>query len=244
MGLALTALFTSPSPAATPETPNADQILRQACAQLAAAQQFSFKAHREMDPALVPGSEVAQIADIEVTVERPNKAVAESKSKKGLRRLYFDGQNFSLLDAKMNLYATIPMHTSIDGVVDQMDTRFGFVPPLAEFTVSDPHKEFHRDASGVSYLGRTTLPCGLLNLGNVQCEHLALTGPEADSEVWIGVNDHLLKKLVATFHRKGNPQLHITFSSWNLAATVNASDFTFTAPQGAQKIKMRPIAEN
>ena len=102
------------------------------CAQLAAAQQFSFKAHREMDPALVPGSEVAQVADIEVTVKRPNKAVAEANSKKGLRRLYFDGQTFSLLDAKMNLLRDHPAaHDHRRSTVDQMDTRFGFVPPLA-----------------------------------------------------------------------------------------------------------------
>jgi len=243
MGLALAALFTSPSEAATAEKPYGDQILRQMCAQLAAAKQFSFKAHREMDAALLPGSEVAQVADVEVTVERPNKAVAEARSKKGLRRMYFDGQTFSLLDAKMNLYASIPMATSIDGVVDQMDTRFGFVPPLGEFAVSDPYKEFQRDATAVSYVGRSTLPGGFLNLESVQCEHLALTGPEADSEVWIGVNDHLLKKLVATFHRTGNPQVRITFSSWNLNASVNPSDFTFTPPQGAQKIKMRPVAK-
>ena len=93
-------------------------------------------------------------------------------------------------------------------------------------------------------MGRDTFSKGgFLNLGSTECEHLALAGPEADAELWIGVSDHLLKKLVATFHRKGNPQLRITFSTWNLAASVTDSDFTFTAPQGAQKIKMRPIAK-
>jgi len=141
----------------------------------------------------------------------------------------------------MNLYATVPMRTSIDGLVDQIDERYGFVPPLAEFAVSDPYKEFRREASAVSYVGRSTLQTGFLNLGSVECEHLALTGKEADAEVWIGVHDHLLKKLVATFHRKGNPQLRIAFSTWNLDASVIDSDFTFTPPKGAQKIKMRSV---
>ena len=65
--------------------PNADQILKQMCAKLAAARQFSFKAHREMDPALVPGSEVAQSADVDVTVQRPNKVMAKSETEKGER---------------------------------------------------------------------------------------------------------------------------------------------------------------
>jgi len=240
LGLTLGVVSTSSAKAANT---SGDQILRQMCSQLASAHQFSFKAHREMDPALVPGSMVAQSADVEVIVLRPNKVFASATSSKGLRRLYFDGQTFSLLDTKMNLYASIPMRTSIDGVVDQMDTRFGFVPPLAEFAVSNPYKEFRREASTVSYVGRSTLPGGFLNLESVECEHLALTGPEANAEVWIGANDHLIKKLVATFHRKGNPQVRINFSTWNLNASVTDSEFTFTPPQGAQKIKMRPIGK-
>ena len=246
---ALTALFAWPvqaadsakSPAA--EKPNGDQILKQTCAKLAAARQFSFQAHREMDPALIPGGVVAQSADVEVTVLRPNKVVAEAKSKKGTRHLYADGQTFSLLDAKMNLYATIPMHKSIDGLVDEIDQIYGFVPPLAEFAVSNPYNEHRRQSTAVSYTGRSTVPTGFLNLGSVECEHLALTGKEADAEIWIGVNDHLLKKLVATFHRDGKPQVRITFSSWNLAASVTDSAFTFTPPKGALKIPMRPIAK-
>ena len=128
------------------------------CAQLAAAKQYSFKAHREIDTALVPDSNVAQVADVSVTVERPNKVLAIAKSEKGHRRVYFDGQTFSILDAKMNLYASLPMRTTIDGVVDAMDERFGFVPPLAEFTVSDPYKELRQDASAVTYQGRSKLP--------------------------------------------------------------------------------------
>jgi len=247
--LTLTALFAWPALAAgatkskAAAKPNGDQILKQTCAQLAAARQFSFTAHREMDPALVPGGEVAQSADVEVTVSRPNKVMAEAKSAKGQRRLYADGRTFSLLDAKMNLYATLPMRKSIDGLVDEIDERYGFVPPLAEFAVSDPYKEFRRQASAVSYAGRSTLPAGFLNFGSVECEHLALTGKEADAEVWIGVNDHLFKKLVATFHRAGKPQVRISFSTWNLAASVKDSEFTFTPPKGAQKIPMRPIAK-
>jgi hypothetical protein len=242
-GLTVAALFelaTLPAGATEPDKPNGDQILQQMCAKLAAARQYSFKAHREMDAALIPGSDVAQSADVDVTVQRPNKVMATSETEKGERRLYADGKTFSLLDAKMNFYSSIPMDTSIDGLVDQIDKIYGFVPPLAEFAVSDPYKEFRGEASAVSYIGRSTCPAASEGM---ECEHLALTGKEADAEMWIGVNDHLLKKLIATFHREGNPQLHITFATWNLAASVADSEFTFTPPKGAEKIQMRSIAE-
>src|SRR5271166_938202 len=91
----LTGTFLSPAMAATPAAPNGDQILRQMCAQLAAAHQYTFTAHREIDPALLPGAEVAQVADVQVTVSRPDKIAARAKSKLGVRRAYADGQNFT-----------------------------------------------------------------------------------------------------------------------------------------------------
>src|SRR5580658_2593067 len=102
LGLALLAVGASPARAddlTTAATPDADQILREASATLAAAQQFSFKAHRVMDPALLVGREMAEDAQIEVTVQRPDKVFADGKSQQGERRAYADGTNFSLVDA-------------------------------------------------------------------------------------------------------------------------------------------------
>ena len=80
-----------------------------------------------------------------------------------------------LLDEKNNHYAKVPMRTSIDGLVEQIDMKYGFVPPLAEFALSDPYKEFKRQARGFTYLGREKTREGFLGLGGVEChQHLAL----------------------------------------------------------------------
>jgi len=224
--------------------PNADKILRAASAKLAAARQFSFKAHREMDAALVVGRDVAEDTVIEVTVQRPNKVFAEGKSEEGERRVYADGKTFSLLDAKMNLYATVPMQTSLDGLVDKIDEKYGFTPPLAEFLLSDPYKEFHRQARTVTYLGPGSYNEGSPNAESVACHRLLLSGHGVEAELWVGVDDQLIRKLVATFNdRPGNPQIRIEFSGWNLAAKVTAGQFTFVPPQGATPIPMKTTAE-
>src|SRR6266566_5029961 len=64
--------------------PDADQILQQMSAKLAAAQNFSFKATREIDPALLAGRNVPENTRIVVTVQRPNKIAADSTSKYGV----------------------------------------------------------------------------------------------------------------------------------------------------------------
>jgi hypothetical protein len=221
------------------EKPDADQILRQMSDKLAAARTFSFEATRKIDAALIPGLNVPSKANVSAIVQRPNKIAARSESDEaGVRRFIADGHTLYLLDEKKNLYAAEPMHTSLDGLVEVLDEKYGFVPPLAEFALSDPYKDFRRQAQTITYLGEENVVAAFLGLGGVECHHLGLKGKDADAELWIGVSDQLPHQLVATFHRKGNPQMRIEFSSWNLNATATANDFTFTPPKGAMKIEM------
>lgn len=233
--LALGLFAASLLPAAAAE-PNADQLLREMSTKLAAANTFTFEATREIDPALLEGQDVPEQARIAVTVQRPNKLAGRAVGKAGARRFVFDGRTLSLLDEMKNHYATVPMGRSLDGLVEQLDQKYGFTPPLAEFALSNPYAEFHRQAHTITYLGRE-------NMGGVECHRLGLKGREADAELWIAVSDQLPRKLVATFHRTGQPQVRIAFSTWNLAAPMSVADFTFTPPKGAQKIEMWTTAK-
>jgi hypothetical protein len=232
IGLFATALL----PVAAAES-DADQLLQQMSTKLAAAHSFSFKATREIDPGLLAGRNAPENARIVVTVRRPNKIAADSISTDSVRHFYADGRNLSLVDVTKNLYSTVPMHTSIDGVVAELDRKYGFTPPLAEMALSDVYQDIHEKAQGISYLGQATA-------SGVMCHRLALAGKVADTELWVGVNDQLPRRLIATVKdRPGKPQLKVEFSDWNLAAKVTAKDFAFVPPQGAQKISMITTAE-
>ncbi len=223
---------------AAEQTPDADQLLRQMSAKLAAAQIFSFEAEREIDASLIEGAPAAVKARVSAVVQRPNKLAVIAKSASGVRRFVADGSTLTLFDGKMNFYSVIPMQTSIDGLVEKVDKVYGFTAPLAEFAISDPYKDFLKQAKSVSYLGRGRTSHGLLGLFGVECHRLWLAGKDADAELWIGVHDQLPYRLDATFHREGQPKVHIDFLKWNLTAKVTAGEFTFTPPNGSQKIDM------
>ena len=97
--LALAALLHSPAlqaaDASTPAKPNADAILRQMSSTLAAAHQFSFEAHRTIDPTLLGGHNLPADAHVVVEVQRPNKVAANGPGAKGIDPplLSADGQN-------------------------------------------------------------------------------------------------------------------------------------------------------
>lgn len=220
-----------------------DKILREMSTKLAGAGQFSLEATREIDAAIVGGSEVPEKAHIKVEVARPNRIAARSVSKERTMHFISNGQTLTIFNETKNHYAQAAMRTSIDGLVDRLDKEYGFVPALADFAVSNPYKEIRQQSHSVTYVGREKLPGGFLGLGRVACDHVALKGREADAELWIAADDRLPRKLVATFHRPGRPQLRITFSDWNLAAAIPASHFQFAPPKDAQKIEMWTTAK-
>jgi hypothetical protein len=216
----------------TAATNDPDQLLRQMSEKLAQARKFSFKVDRKLDAALVEGRNIPESAQIEISVSRPNEFLAKSVSQDTERQFVFDGQNLSVYDATMKLYATVPETGTIDEVVAKIDEKYGFTPPLAEFILGNPYGALSSQIRSKAYQGKETV-------GGVECHHLSLGGEVADSELWIGVADLLPRKLVATFKdREGGPQLQADFSDWNLAATLDDKFFTFVAPQDAESVEM------
>ena len=209
-----------------------DQLLRQMSEKLGQAKNLSFKVDRKLDAALVEGLNVAENAQIEISVSRPGKFTAKSDSKDNVRQVFFDGQNLSIYDETMKLYATVPVAGTIDEAVAKIDEKYGFTPPLAEFILSDPYAALGKQIKSKSYKGKE-------NIGGVECHHLSLVGDLADSELWIGAADLLPRKLIATFKdREGSPKLQADFSNWNLTPTLDDKMFAFVAPKDAEKIEM------
>ena len=216
----------------TAATNDPDQLLRQMSEKLAQAKSLSFKVDRKLDAALVEGRNIADSARIEISVSRPAKFQAKSDSIDNVRQIFFDGQNLTIYDQTMNLYATAAVIGTIDEAVAKVDEKYGFTPPLAEFILSDPYQMLSGQIKSKAYKGQE-------NVGGVDCHHLTMSGDEVDSDLWIGAADLLPRKLVATFkNREGNPKLQADFSSWNLTPTLDDKIFAFVPPKDAEKIEM------
>jgi hypothetical protein len=219
------------------KTVDAAQVLREMSDTLAGARQLTFTATRQLDPALVIGGTVKESAEIEVHVSRPQKVRARMMSDADARTLYVDGQQVSLIDEGMKVYATAPLAGTIDEVVDALDARYGFTPPLAEFVLNDPYTKFNAQIQSSQYRGREMV-------GGVECDRVTLTGEVADADVWVSIADHLPRRFVATFKdREGSPQLTVEFSEWNLAPTLDESLFVFDPPKDAEKIVMTTVED-
>ncbi len=200
---------------------------------------FTFEVTREIDPSLIPGGNLPQKARIEISVMRPNKFMSKSTSQGDARNFYADGRNLSEFDASKNLYATVPMHTSIDGLAAQMQEKYGITLPLLELANSDIYQDIRRQAQSVSYLGRSDYSNGFLAFNRTECDRVALSGKLVDAELWVGMSDQLPRRLIFTFkNRTGRPQVQFNLSNWNLTPSISDRDFAFVPPAGAMKIPM------
>ena len=249
LALALAATLSLPVRAADAAPPaaeptNADTILRQMSQKLSAAGKFSFTARREIDSGLAGGDGLHGNARIAVKVQRPDKVVTRATIPGDVRCLYFDGKQLSLVDVKQKTYSTVPLASSLDKLPSDLATIYGFVPPVAEFIISDLYADLAWRAQSVEYRGTGTIKTGFLGLKRVRCHRVALTGTQADSELWIGVNDLLPRRWTSTVKgADGNVEIRLELSDWNLKAETRDEDFVFSPGKDALQIPMMTEAD-
>lgn len=216
---------------------SAEQVLQQMAAKLKSAEQITFQAARQLDPALLEEGDLLQDAQIEFAIARPNRLRTRSTSGEKIRSFYADGKTAVLFDETMKLYASVPSEGTIDEMFARFDENYGFTPPLAEFTLNDP-------LTKVSENIQSSTNKGIETINGVECHRIASTGENADAEIWVATGDMLPRRLVVIFkHREGSPQMKADFSDWNLTAKLDDTTFAFTPPEGAEKIEMLTTAQ-
>jgi hypothetical protein len=217
---------------------DADQVLRRMSEVLAGAKRLGISARREADPDLRQGRDLPALTSITVRLVRPQRIFVQVEGGGDRRALYSDGNVFTLQDITRNLYSTIPLHSTLDDLGEQLDRIYGFVPPMFEFVTNHPYENIHARVTSVTYLGETTDAAG------IRCHRIAAAGEIADAELWVSTADFLPRQLIATFRTiASHPQIRLYFSAWNLAPVWPDSDLAFTPPARAVKIPMRSVAE-
>lgn len=223
---------------------NPDTVLRQMSDQLGTAKEFSFKARREIDSGLAGGDGLHGRTKLSVLVQRPNKVLAQSKVPGDVRRLYFDGKQLSLADEQKKVYATVNLQASLDTLPSELAKIYGFIPPMADFLVSDLYQDVKWRAQSIEYRGIGTIHTGFLGLSHVHCHRIGLTGQHADSEIWIGVKDLLPHRWNSKVKQtQGDVEIRLEFSDWDLKAKTRDADFVFAAGKDALPISMVTVAE-
>ncbi len=218
-----------------------DKLLRAMGDYLKTAGQFSFHAEITFDDMLPSGQKIQFTADNEIAVQRPNRVYAESKRDQGIMRLWYDGQNITLLNYGIGVYAKVPVPDKIDTAMDHLMEKYGFTPPLVDFIYQDPYNTLIENVEFGFYVG-------LHNVDGIRCHHLAFVQKNIDWQIWIEDGKQMVpRKLVITYKNEHeSPQYIAILSNWDLNAHISEAlfDADLTPTANLEKIEFLDITKD
>jgi hypothetical protein len=215
-----------------PIDPKADAPLKQMSQVLARAKSFSFTAHAIVEQVLDNGQKVDFARNMQVSVRRPDRVVAEVTGDAEDFVFYYDGRTATVFNRKTNAYGAADAKDTIDATFDLLAQTYGMVLPLADLLFADPYKTLTANVRSGQYLGTGYV-------FDVKCHHLAFRQEGVDWQLWIEDNsDRPLPRKIIITYKETPAQLRYTayLNDWNLNADLPDSKFTFTPPEGAKKV--------
>jgi len=232
--LLLTPLALSAEPAPAREVdPAADRIMGRVCDQLESAPGFSLRADINYDDVLKSGLKVQYHRSSEVLLDRPNHLRINNASDKGLRTILYDGKTITVFNPDKNMYVQLPAPDTIDATLDKV-VDFGVSVPLEDLMSSEPCTWLYEEVTEGFYGGRHYLDGDYVH-------HLLFRVVAADFQFWITGGDvPVLRKVTIEYReREGSPRYEALLSDWNFRPSIDAGEFTFIPPEGADRIEFR-----
>lgn len=170
----------------------------------------------------------------DLMVQRPNKLRANVFAPNKSREIYYNGTTLTVFTPKLNVYGTINTPPTLNQMFDMVMLDYGIFIPLADMV----QPNIYGKVAPKIDIGIVAGP-SLLN--GVYCKQLAFRSGTLDWQIWIEDSPTPLPRKIAIVDRgvAGNPQYTALMTDWKVNPAFDESIFTFTPPEGAQKINFR-----
>ncbi len=204
-------------------------LFKEMATTLAQTQQFSVTISICYDALQESGEKIEFSEQRKITVQRPNNLRVEGQQSDGDKsQMIFNGKDFILFNERENVYSLTSLPGNLDEAVRHAGGKLGIRMPLARMLVTSLPQELEKIYGKSEHVERHTL-------GN-PLEHFIARSEHVDCQVWIA-EDKFPRRIVLTYKNEpGQPQFRAQFSDWNLAPKITKGTFTFTPPEGAEKI--------
>ena len=208
--------------------PKALNIIKAACAKLAAARTLSFSAIVSEESPSRLGPALVYTSRYSVTLQRPNKLRVLSPGDGPASELYYDGKSTSAFAPKENFIAVGSAPPTIDAALEEAQKKAQIYYPFNDLIVADPYKDLSEGLRVAFYVGQSE------SVGKTKTDIVVYANDHAFVQAWIGADDHLPRRLRAVF-RKDTSQLRheMDLSDWQLNVPVTAN--AFVVPEAAKK---------
>ncbi|MBM4287230.1 MAG: DUF2092 domain-containing protein [Deltaproteobacteria bacterium] len=234
------------APAAKIEAPQAEpakvpenepkQVLRRMCDYLKSLEEFSFKGEVTDDHTYSAGNKLQFAFGLEGYVKRPDKIRFTATGDLQNKEVFYDGQTFTIYDTAKKVYATAAMPPTIDEALAKLNSDYDISLIPAQLAKTTLFEEITEGVKDQVYVGKGTV-------FGVKCQHVALDKGKAVVQLWVEDSDKpVLRKVVVTYKDVDfSPQWTMYLTEWNVSPQLADNRFTFSPPEGAEKIDFMAI---
>ena len=169
----------------------------------------------------------------DAVIVRPDKLwTARSEDGKTAKAIY-DGSTLTLQGDAQKVWSQVEMPPTLDEALDYVAEVYRFPMPIADLLYSDPYGSFVADDTAARLAGKESI-------GDMNCEKVTVETPIVTADLWVEEGERALPCKLDILYKEleQTPRSTIVFSNWNLAPTVDAKIFQFSAPEGYRKIRM------
>lgn len=218
--------------------PRAVDILKQACARLAAAHSMSFTAVVSYESPSRLGLPLVYSTRSEVTMQRPDKLKVITLGDGPPSDFYYDGKTMTAFAPVEKLVAVADAPPTIDAALQAAFVSGAIYFPFSDVIVADPYKDIADGLTTAFYIGQSNV------VGGTTTDMVAYVTNGVFIQIWIGEKDKLPRRVYAIYLNDRARLRHVLeLSDWQLDIAVPADAFTAADANGAARIAFaRPDA--
>jgi len=152
---------------------------------------------------------------------------------------WYSGGNLTILDLPHMVYSSVAVPSTIDGMLTKVAEEHNVTIPLGDFAASDPCLLIHKQATYGGYIG-------VNDVNGVDCDHIALSSPKADFQLWLDRSGKAIPRKVVINYRTdpGSPEYIAVLSNWKFPNKIPANHFRANLPKQAKRIEILRVGES
>lgn len=211
--------------------PKAIEILKAACARLAAAHSMEFTSVETFENPSRLGVPLVYGTKSEVLLQRPDKLRVITSGDGPASEFYYDGKTMMALSPAENFVAIANAPPTVDDMLGTAFHSAAIYFPFDDMLVTDPYRDIAQGLSVAFYVGQSKI------VGGTTTDIVAYGSGGVFIQVWIGAEDKLPRMLRAIYRDDPTQSRHgLMLTDWKLDLAVPDGSFSTTKASSAKHI--------
>ncbi|MFZ1429769.1 MAG: DUF2092 domain-containing protein [Geminicoccaceae bacterium] len=212
--------------------PKAVELMQAMSTTLAAAKTLSFTAVSTYESPARTGQPLAYGSRSDVTLERPDKLRVLTPYDGPPSEFYYDGKTMMAYGPDSGLTAVADAPPTIDAMLEALYRLSATYFPFSDVVVADPWGDLEQGLKLAFVVGQSRV------VGSTLTDIVAIADDNVQAQWWIGADDHLPRRIRATFFKEPGDFRHLVeLTDWRLDPPLPPGTFASAAAAGAKRIR-------